>query len=265
MSLNIGDALSTGAEKLTTTAGIQLGIAYVVVQLITAVGTNSANAAAIDSLGNGAGMPAAAEPALSLPIGAAGGAALSLLGGLLSLVLALVTLRTFAHSASELGSIPNGVADGLLKPAVFLLIALIVQAIAIVAGLVALIIPGIFIAVSLIFTQVYIAVDDEGPFEALSSSWSLAKGDRFPLFGLGVILIVISVLASIPGLIVGFLVPIAGTVLNNVITGFFTVFSSAVLVAAYQQLKEAAATPTATAEEDDGVDRLDDDSGFDYA
>jgi len=168
-----------------------------------------------------------------------------------------------AHDAHELESIPRGVADNLLLPGVFLVVAGIVQAIAILLGFIALIIPGFFIMVSLIFTQVYIAVEDEGPFEALSSSWSLAKGNRFPLFGLGVILVVVSLLGSIPSTIVSILSPVAGSLLSYLITGFISVFSWAVLVAAYEQLtSEPSTTPEA---EDDGVQRLDDDSGFDYA
>ncbi|MBP1987875.1 hypothetical protein [Halolamina salifodinae] len=261
MSLNIGEALSTGAEKLTTTAGIQLGVAYVVLQLITALGTNSA----ISTIDTGTGAGGMGTPALSLPIGIAGGAALVALGIILNIALTIVAFRTLAHSSSELGSIPSGVADGLLKPGVFLVIASIVQGIAIFLGFIALIIPGFFIMISLIFTQVYIAVEDEGPFEALSSSWSLAKGDRFPLFGLGVILFVVSLLASIPAAIVSILSPLAGSVLNYVVTGFISIFSWGVLVAAYQQLKGEAATTTTTTEEEDGVEHLDDDSGFDYA
>lgn len=264
MSLNIGDTLSTGAEKLGTTAGIQLGIAYVLLQLITAVGTNSAIATIDTGTGTGAGGMGA--PPLALPIGVAGGAALVTLGLVANIVLTIVAFRTLAHNASELGSIPDGVADGLLKPSVFLVIAGIVQGIAVFVGFIALIIPGIFIMVSLIFTQVYIAVEDEGPFEALSSSWSLAKGERFPLFGLGVILFVISLLLSIPSAIVQFISPTAGTVLSYVVTGFVSVFSWGVLVAAYQQLRTEPSTTTTT-EDDDGVQRLDgdDDSGFNYA
>jgi len=149
---------------------------------------------------------------------------------------------------------------------VFLLIALIVQGIAVAIGFVALFIPGLFLLVSLIFTQVFVAVEGEGPFEALSSSWSLAKGNRFPLFGLGVVIFVISLLASIPTGIVTVFSPAVGTLLTYVVSGFVSIFSLAVMIDAYQQLKSEEA-PTTTETDDDGVERLDDDndSGFDYA
>jgi len=254
MSLNIGDALSTGAEKLTTTAGIQLGVIYVVLQLVTALGANSA----ISSVNTAAGST---TPGLSLPIGVVGGAVLSLLGLVLTVALTIIAFRTVAHDTADLDSIPSGVTDDLLVTGVFLVVAGIIQGIAVVLGFIALIIPGLFILVSLIFSQVYIAVEGEGPLEALSSSWSLAKGNRFPLFGLGVILFVISLLVSIPPTIVSLVSQPAGMVLNYVVSGFVTIFSWATLVASYEQLS-GGASPT---EPTETVERMDDDDGFDYA
>lgn len=280
MSLNIGDALSTGAEKLTTTAGIQLGVIYVVLQLLTAVGTNSA----ISSIDTSAGTSGMATPALSLPLGVAGGAVLAALGGILNVALTIVVFRTLAHDTADLGSIPTGVTDNMLKTWVFLVVAMIIQtliigggyivlavlgvagilpALAVLLGIIVLIPLTLFLLVSLIFTQVYVTVEDEGPLQALSSSWALAKGNRFPLFGLGVILFVISLLVSIPTAIVALLSPVVGSVLNYVVSGFVTIFSWAVLVAAYEQLSSE--TSTTEPESTDGVDRTDDDSGFDYA
>lgn len=255
MSLNIGEALSTGVDRLTTTAGLQLGIAYVALQLLTVLGMNSV----ILAIGPTGEM--GSVPALSLPIGATGGAVLGTLGAVLSLVLTIVVFRTMAHDASELGSIPGDVTEDLFKTAVFLVIALIVQGIAISIGFVLLIVPGIFLMVCLIFTQVYVIVEDEGPFEALSSSWALTKGNRFPLFGLGVIMFVISLVVSLPTTVASFVSPAAGSVLTYVVSGFVSIFTTAVLLAAYQQLSGESSTTDGV----DGVERTDDDTGFDYA
>lgn len=254
MSLNIGDALSTGADKLTTTAGIQLGAAYVVLQLLTALGMNSA----VSTLDTAAGSTA---PALSLPLGVVGGTVLAVVGGLLNIALSIVVFRTVAHDAAELGSIPSGVTDDLLKTGVFLVVAWIIEAIAIFLGFIALVIPGIFLAVCLIFTQVFIAVEGKGPLQALSASWGLTKGNRFPLFGLGVIMVVISMLITIPSTVVSLVSRPAGSVLTYAITGFVSIFSSAVLVDAYQQL----GTDEAPTESTEPVERADDTDGFDYA
>lgn len=231
MSLNIGDALSTGAEKVTTTAGLQLGALYVVAVLLTSVGSDSIVAAI------GGPMARGGQSALAFPVGVAGGVVLVLLGALVSVALTVIILRTVNHDAAELDSIPAGVTDALAKTVVFLIIAGIIQAVAIGIGFVLLIIPGLFLLVSLYFAQVYIAVEGEGPIEALSSSWALAKGDRFAIFGLVLVLAIVGILAGVVGEIVGIVSPLVGSLLSLTISGFLTVFSTAALVDAYHQLR----------------------------
>lgn len=230
MSLNIGDAISTGAEKLTTTAGLQLGALYVVAVLLTGIGSQSMTAALAPA------MSQSRQPALAFPIGAGGGALVLLLGLVVGSVLTVVVLRTVAHDAAELDSIPSGVTAALPKTVLFLIVAGIIQAILIAIGFVLLIIPGLFLLVSLYFTQVYIAVEGEGPLEALSSSWGLSKGDRLPIFGLVVVLAVIGVLGTVVGEVVGVASPLLGSLLSLVVSGFLTIFTSAALVDAYDQL-----------------------------
>lgn len=230
MSLNIGDALSTGAEKLQTTAGLQLGALSVIAVLLTSVGSDSIVTAL------GAPMARTGQPALALPVGTAGGAVLMLLGLVLTFVLTIVILRTMDHETAELDAIPAGVTDTLAKTTVFLVVAGIIQGIAVAIGLVLLIVPGLFALVSLYFAQVYIAVEGEGPIEALSSSWSLSKGSRFSIFGLVLVLAVIGALSALVGEAVGFVSPTVGSLVSLVVSGFLTVFSSATLVDAYHQL-----------------------------
>ncbi len=230
MSLNIGDTLSTGWAKLTTTAGLQLGALYIVAMLLTSVGTDSIIAAV------GAPMAGGQRSALALPIGVAGSAVLTLLGAVVSVVLTIVVLRTVDHPTGELDSIPHGVTEALPKTVVFLIVAGIIQALAIAIGFVLLIIPGLFILTSLYFTQVYIAVEGEGPLEALSSSWALSKGDRFSIFGLILVLGVIGALSAVVGQLVSVVNPVAGSLLALVISGVLTIFTTGALVDAYHQL-----------------------------
>lgn len=230
MSLNIGDTISTGAEKLTTTAGLQLGALYVIAVLLTGIGSQTISTALAPSMSQPSG------PALALPIGAAGGVVLLLVGLILSAVLTVVVLRTVAHETAELDAIPAGVTKALPTTVLFLIIAGIIQGILIGIGFVLLIVPGLFLLVSLYFTQVYIAVEGEGPLEALSSSWGLSKGDRLPVFGLVVILAVIGFLGTIVGEVVGIASPLLGTLLSLAVSGFLTIFTSAALVDAYDQL-----------------------------
>lgn len=230
MSLNIGDALSTGFEKLRTPAGLRLGGLYVLAVLLTALGANSITVALAPDL------PPSAMPALALPIGVAGGVALMLIGIVAGIVLSVVVLRAVDRPTAELDSVPDGLTHALPTTVLFLLIAGVIQGVLVLVGTLLLIIPGLFVLVSLYFSQVYIAVEGEGPLEGLSSSWSLAKGSRFRIFGLVIVVGVISLLVSVVGQLVGVASPLAGSLLSLVVSGFLTVFTSAVLVDAYHQL-----------------------------
>jgi len=230
MSLNIGDAISTGVEKVTTTAGVQLGALYVVAVVLTTVGSQSITAAF------GPEVPRAGRPALALPIGVAGGVVVMLIGFLIAVVLSVIVFRTVAHDTSALDSIPAGVTEALPTTVLYLAVAGIIQGILVVLGLVLLVIPGLFVLVSLYFSQVYIAVEGEGPIEGLKSSWGLAKGDRLRVFGLVIVIAVVGVLTSMIGELVGVASPLLGSLASLVASGFLTVFTSAALVDAYYQL-----------------------------
>lgn len=233
MSLRIGDAISNGFEKLTTTAGLQLALASIVLSLITTLGTNSLVVAVDAGAGGGMGQ----EPVLVLPIGLAGGAVLAFLGGIASVVLSLIVYRTMARPLSELDSLPHGVTDSLVVPTIFLIITSIVVGISVFVGLIFLIIPGIFLAISFVFAQVYVAIEDQNPFEAMSSSWGLAKGNRLSIFLLGLVLLGIGLVIAIVGGIAGFISPLFSTLVSLLISPFISIFTSAVIVDAYLQLK----------------------------
>ena len=232
ISLNIGEALSTGFEKLRTPAGLQLGGLYVLAVLLTGLGANSITTALVPETPQGAG------PALALPIGAAAGAVLMVIGLLAGVVISVAILRAVNHTTAELDSIPDGLTRALPKTVVFLLIAGLIQYVLIAIGFILLIIPGLFVLVSLYFAQVYIVIEGEGPLEALSSSWSLSKGNRLSIFGLVVVVGVIAFLGSAVGGLVGILSPLVGSVLPLVITGFLNVFTTGALVDAYHQLAD---------------------------
>lgn len=114
-----------------------------------------------------------------------------------------------------------------------------ITSIAVAIGLVLLVVPGIFLAVSFAFAQVYVAVENQGPFEAISSSWSLASGNRLSIFLLGLVLVGIGLVVGLVGTALGFVSPPFGTLLSLLVTPFVSVFTSAVLVEAYLQLTRA--------------------------
>lgn len=228
MSLEIGDAISNGFEKLTTTAGLQLAAIFIALSLVTTLGVNSVTG----SLGPAAGP----RPILALPIGIVGGGVLLVLGFFASLVLTLVVTRTVAHRPSELTSIPADATRSLVRGAVFLFIAQVIVGILVLFGLVLLVIPGIFLAVSLAFAQVFVAVEDEGPLQAISSSWALAKGNRLSIFLLLLVLLVLGIGIAMVGAVAGFISPLLSTLLSLLVSPFLNIFSTAVIVEGYLQL-----------------------------
>ncbi len=78
---------------------------------------------------------------------------------------------------------------------------------AVMAGLLLLILPGIYVAVRLTFTTYALLDERQGPVAALRRSWELTRGRFWSLFGLGILSFLI-VLAGLLVLVLGVLVSI---------------------------------------------------------
>jgi uncharacterized membrane protein len=88
----------------------------------------------------------------------------------------------------------------------------ILTVIAIALGFIALIVPGVILAMGLMFVP-YIVIDRGlGPIEAMKESWRVTKGHKWQLFLLFLALIGLNILGAI-ALIVGLLVTIPITML----------------------------------------------------
>lgn len=231
MSLQIGDALSRGFEKLTTGAGLQLAAVYTLLTLLSTVGINSVTVA-MAGLQN--------TPALALPLGVVGGGALFVVAVLANLVVSLVLFRTMAHERTELGSIPSDATRSLVRGSVFLLVANLLVSLAVVVGFLFLIVPGVFLFVSLVFTQVYVAVEDMGPVESMGASWRLSKGNRLSIFLLFLVLLALAVGVGFVGIVPSLVSPLLGSVATTLLSSVVNVFLVAVIVDAYLQLSRNA-------------------------
>jgi len=265
MSLQIDQALREGFNRTIARSGLILVGVFLVFSFANAVVAQSFSQQMLEFAqqfsdqpiqpGQGAGQtpfaPGAGQQtplAVPLPLPVLG--LLSLAGAIVAEAIRIVAIRVFASDNTE--SVPgetvrrrivlatlNGIVGGFV---VYLLTAI---------GLVLLIVPGVYIALSFFFVRQEIAVADKNFVDALRDSWALTAGDRWELLGLAVIVFVINLVASSPTLVLSFLDQTVATVLGIVIGSFTAVFGIAVATRAYTQLT---AERTATADEpDDGT------------
>ena len=244
-TLRIGTALSDGIDRLNTRGGLTLAAVLAALQVIAQVGLNSLFAELLaDSLP--ADAVATAYP-LALPISAAVSGVVVAFGLVATFVVTNVAMRAVYEDVDEVPTADHTRRLG--RTILVLLVVSVITAVAIGVGFVLLFFPGLFIMVSLIFAQLAVVIEDRGVIESLKRSWSLTTGNRIRLFGLGVIVAVVGgVVAGGFGLL-SVVSPVVGNLLSAAVTGVVSLFSIAVLVAAYRQLADAEpATTVASAD-----------------
>lgn len=244
MSVDIGQAIQEGGKRTLARNGlIFVGIFWVLSVLNGLFG----NTIARNAMGQipsgmvpgGVAGPPVMGPSLGIPSGVAG--LLSLLVGLVSAIVGAAAIRTFVTAETE--TLPG---EHFTRNLVWMLINLIVGGIvfAIVVGIgfVLLVIPGLFLLVSLFFWNVYVIVEDESFIDGFQDSWQLTKGNRLMLFLLGVIVVIIG---AVVGAIFGIPRPLVGGFIGLAIAqiggAFGTVFTIAVSARTYRQLSGGAA------------------------
>ena len=101
---------------------------------------------------------------------------------------------------------------------VTLVLALLLQGLIVLTGLVLLVIPGIFLAIRLAFISQVIVLERTGVFVALSRSWQLVRGSWWRVLGILLLVgILVGVLSGLVSALVGAALGLAlgsGTVLN---------------------------------------------------
>jgi hypothetical protein len=234
--LGLVDAFEFAFGRMATRGGAILIGAYVLFQLLTQVAVQSLFSAFL-----GGRLPSEMAGqvyplAVDLPVAVSG--AVSLLLVLAGTAFGVVGMRAFYRDTS---SFPTaGHTRRLGYAVVVALVVSIVVSVAVTIGFVFVLVPGIFLAVSLVFAVPLVAIEDAGVVEALKGSWSLARGNRIRLFLLGVVVFVLGLLVSVPFTVLSFVSPVASDVGSAVVTGVLGVFTLALLVGAYSQLTDAA-------------------------
>lgn len=274
MSLDIGAALRDGTRRMVERNGLLLMGVFLLLGAASSVMTQSLTVAAVEAFQQ---LPTAPPPEtapafeetgptpfsipLPLPVAAGGILLLALTGEAVS----IIAVRTLVSDVTT--GIPrefrrrnigwatlNGFIGG------------IVVAVLTGIGFVLLIIPGVFLAISFFFVRQEIAVEDENFVDAMAGSWQLAAGNRVELLVLAIVLLIISLLASVPTLATSLLGPEASIASGVVVGAITTVFNIAVAARAYDQLRTGREEPPEMddAGDDEGLTRADDDSEFTF-
>ncbi|WP_136716403.1 hypothetical protein [Halorientalis salina] len=246
MSLQIDDALREGFQRTFARSGLLLVAVFVAFGFANAVISQSLSQQLFEWMtsfdqpipqeGAPFGPRMDQETPFALPIPLPALALLSLLTVLIAEAIHIVAIRVFASENTE--SIPDGAATRRIGLATINgVVGGIVAGVLTVLGLILLIVPGIYVAISLFFVRQEIAVADKNFVDALADSWSLTDGDRWELLGLAIIVIVINLVASSPTTVLFFLDQAIGTAVSLVVSGLTTVFGIAVATRAYEQLR----------------------------
>ena len=237
MVLQIRRALGNGVTKTLTRAGLGFIVLLGIAQIVFLASTNTLTEAFLAGLDMPAGATeSSASVPLSLPVSATVAGVLAF--GVL-LVFQVITVVLIRVMVADQQTITNESYTRRMGWVVLnSIVAGIVVGVLTMIGFVLLVIPGLFLTVSLLFTVVYIADEDESFITAIRDSWSLTSGNRWRLFGLYLAVMILVMLVSFA---TGFALP-SGSALalavSSVLTTILVVYMMAVLTDAYRQLRD---------------------------
>jgi len=247
MAFQIGQALGRGTRRSLSVSGIVLLVSMLLYQIAFIGALNTVISNFLNDLPEEAATTGAAEIGFSFPIPTSVAAIIGGVALLFGTVVFFLAARLLSRDLSELGSVPGELVSHRFFRALLTTLAVsLISGIIIVIGLVMLIVPGLFFAVSFQFAIYAVAVEDRGPIDALGRSWELASGNRWKLFGLVILIAVISGIGTSIGTVVSLGNPMAGEVVSLVFNSVFAILTYGILADAFVQLREEPTTESTT-------------------
>lgn len=232
MVFSIIDAMTDGFDRSRERNGLIFLAVFVVLGLLNALVTPT-----------NFGPAGETAPTLGLVDVVTG--LLSFVVAIATVVAAIVALRTFASDERE--TIPREfVRRNIGLATLNVIVGAIVFALLVAVGSILLIVPGLFVLVSLYYWSVFVAVEDQNFVRAFRSSWGLTGGSRLRLFGLGVAVVLLGLavngVVGVPAFLVG---GIVGAALVQIGSAVVTVYALATTARAYEQLRTLERPPEA--------------------
>ncbi len=182
MSFDVMGALVDGAERTFARNGLMFIAAYFLINL---TGTFMGQQAAVDAMNVGAVDPATAGMV----------AVLSIVLTLLSIWVSIAAIRTFV--SDETDTVPDEFVQRNIGHAMLhMIVGGIVFGILLAVGFMLLIIPGIYLLISLFFWSIYVVTEDMSFVEGMQRSWGLVEGHRWSLLAVGIALFGINLVIS---------------------------------------------------------------------
>jgi len=255
MSFEIGDPLSEGFDRLTERNGLLFVGLFVALGVITSILAADFTSAVIADLVESGDLDPADVPSDTNPllgedptqqiVGLPASVALfgMFLGVIAHASVSIAAARTFAGEVTE--SIPREYFTRKLAWSLAnIIVGGILFGIAVAVGFV-LVVPGLFLLVSLYFWPFAVVLNDDNFVGGFAESWALTSGNRIPLFVLGVIVFVLAAVTNVVGSVFSApFPPLAEIAVSGVFSGAVFVFTVAVAARAYRQLQRERAVDT---------------------
>ena len=234
MPLQIGAALKSGGYRLASRTGALLTVSYVVLYAAYQTGYN----VALNALYARLGVDAALAVPFTLPTPVAGAVVAVCLLALS--YLSVVAIRTFV--AGERDTVPGEFyTEGVVWAVPNLFVGGLVTMVLMTIGFALLFVPGVFLLVSFVFMPMYVAVEGDNFVTALRRSWVLARGDRWSILGLGLVVVAIGGAAGVVFGVVNVAATFAGyqavvPLVAALVVSPVTMYNLATVAAAFEQL-----------------------------
>lgn len=237
MAIEIGDIIQRGYERTKARNGLQLAAILFLLSVLNAMFSLpfERQSPPLDGMGPSMDMAAGAPP-VSLGLAPGIAAALSLIISILMVIVTIGALRTLVTEETDI--LPREhFTTNLLWPVINLIIGSIVFGIVVAIGFILLILPGLFLLISLFFWEVFVAVENDNFIDGFQHSWTLTSGHRVELFILGIVAILLVIVVSIGFAIPAFILPsLVGFLIEEAGSALVAVFLMATIAETYNQL-----------------------------